>query len=166
MCEGAAGAGLSVVARDREGRIVGFRVAEPWPAPPAEGFEWPAAMTPIASLLASLEAQFDRLHAADNRAVHFIVMGLLPDYESLGLASLMVRDCLRLATQQGFPRVFAEATHEGSARIFRSHGFHTVAQIPYATFEHEGRRVFSSVPATACLLVEKELTPSGARVST
>lgn len=159
VCEAGADQGLSVIARDAGGRMVGFRIAEPWPAPAGEAVELPVGFAPIIALLTHLEDEFDRLHAADRRALHLQVMGCSPQYEGRGLAKAMVQDTLELAARRGIPRAFAEATHAGSARVFERLGFSTLAELPYATFEYEGRRVFADTPARGCRLVVKELRP-------
>jgi len=40
--------------------------------------------------------------------------------------------------------------------VFTRLGFSTRAEVPYATFEYSGRRVFASVESSACQLVVKE----------
>ena len=157
VCEEAAESGVSVVARNREGRVVGFRISEPWPSATKEAPPLSRELADIFTLLGHLEAEFDRVHAADRRAVHFQMMGCLPGYEGHGLATTLVRDVMALARRRGFQRVFAEATHEGSARVFRRLEFKTLLEVPYATYEVEKRRVFAGVPADACRLMVKEL---------
>lgn len=159
VCEGAAATGLSVVARDRENKIIGFRISEPWPAPVTEMPALAPALDHIFTLLGFLEAEFDRIFANDNRAVHFQMMGCMPGYEGLGLGTTMVRDALELARKQGFKRVFVEATHERSANVFRRLEFRTLWQVPYDSYEIDGRRVFAQVAEKACFLMEKTLSP-------
>lgn len=163
VCEAAAETGLSVIARNREQRLVGFRISEPWPAPAGEAPPLSPGLEHIFCLLRHLEETFDRLHAADNRAVHFQMMGCMPGYEGQGLATTLVRDSLEIARRRGFPRVFVEATHEGSARVFRRLEFKTLLEVPYATFEVEGRRVFEGLGTGSCLLMEKELLAPAAQ---
>ncbi|MCX4245009.1 hypothetical protein [Paraliomyxa miuraensis] len=155
LCEVAAEAGLGIIARDRGGNVVGFRISEPWPS--TKGSEPPERLAPIHALLGELEAEFDRLHAADNRAVHFLMMGCVPGLEGMGLASTMVRDTLWLAERRGYARVFAEATHDGSARVLERHGFEPMAEIVYDSYEHAGRRPFVHMPARACKLLVRSL---------
>lgn len=155
VCAAAAGQGLSVVAR-ADGRMVGLRVAEPWP-PPDEGAAPPAALAPILEILTRLEQTFDRLYPPDGGTLHMQMMACLPEREGQGLATAMVRETLRLAAGRGLRRAFAEVTHGGSARVFERLGFSTRAEVPYATYTFEGRAVFADVAAVGCRLVVKEL---------
>jgi hypothetical protein len=41
-------------------------------------------------------------------------------------------------------------------------GVKTLVEVPYATFESEGRRVFAGMRTGVCLLMEKELLPPAA----
>jgi len=67
VCEEAARAGLSVVAKNAEGQIVAFSISERGPAPVPEGLAraFPR-MAPIFALLAGCEAKLAAAHAGDD----------------------------------------------------------------------------------------------------
>lgn len=156
VCAAAARHGLSVIARERGGRLVGLRIAEPWPSP-ADGAAWPPALAPIFAILERLEREFDRLYPPDHDTLHLQMIACISEYEGRGLATAMVRDTLALAAERGLRRAFAEVTHEGSFRVLERFGFVTRAEVPYASYTFEGRPVFAGREAGACRLVVKEL---------
>jgi ribosomal protein S18 acetylase RimI-like enzyme len=155
ICADAAASGLGVIARadpadagvpvGGRGPVVAFSIAERWPPPPYEPLPDSAGLRAGLELLLMLEREFDRRFAGDNAALHVFFVGCVPALRRRGVTRRLVSENLRQGRRAGLARAFAEATNDGSARLFESLGFATLAQVDYAGFEHAGARPFAGI---------------------
>ncbi|MFT0174412.1 GNAT family N-acetyltransferase [Paraburkholderia mimosarum] len=159
-CDLASRSGLSAVAKDAEGQIVGFALGENWPALPREdpllGDCYPH-MAPIFALLSSCKKAFDAAHISDNQALHIVCVGVCAQHRNRGITKLLVADIMALAAESGIARALTEATGL-SWHLFASLGFETTHEVFYRSFVFDNTRPFAGITGVPSTKVMEKLS--------
>ena len=72
-------------------------------------------------------------------------VGCVPEFRRRGITRRVVVENLEQGRRLGLTRAFTEATNDGSAALFTSLGFTTLAEVDYSTFEWAGARPFAGI---------------------
>lgn len=147
LCPGAAGEGLSVVARAVDsGEVIGALIAE---NPARGGVLLPErlarAFAPILQLLGELEADYTIGRAAPHPLLHIFLIGVDKQWCGRGVGRTLISHCLANGRALGYRFVVTEATSKRSQRLFASERFTVRATRSYADYRFEGAAVFSSI---------------------
>jgi ribosomal protein S18 acetylase RimI-like enzyme len=152
--------GLSIVARDAQtGEIAGAQLNDEMEFDlPVElaRFEWTA---PVFALSNELYRQyFQGGLPQPNEAVHIFIIGVSRLYRGKSIAHQLVGLSLERARARGYRRAVVEATGLISQHLLRKAGFTTRVEIPYATFEYDGKRPFENTgDHPSIMLMDKDL---------
>jgi len=152
--------GLSIVVRDaRTGEIAGAQLNEEMgmdlPVDPSQ-FEWAA---PVFALAGELYQQYYQgPHTEPSDAVHVVVIAVSISYRGKGVAQQLLDLSMEHARARGYMRAVVEATGVVSQHVFAKAGFTNKVEIPYATFECDGKRPFQNTGGhPSILLMDKDL---------
>ncbi|MBI4774283.1 MAG: GNAT family N-acetyltransferase [Deltaproteobacteria bacterium] len=154
--------GLSVVARDRETReMIGALLNEDPGAerpPGARTHEGAERMAPGGAPLEELNRRYFHGRVLEpNIYAHFFFLAVSPRYQGRRIAQHLVDLCERSARRRGYKEGVVEATNLISQHVFRKAGFSVRVEIPYAVFEHNGKRPLEGLKdhPSAMLMVKK-----------
>ncbi len=139
---------LTIVARDSSrGRLVGALLADDFGTAPPPGLEEAAPrFAPVGALLDRLDEQYRATTpVAPGTHAHIIMVGVLEDAGSRGIAGHLVGACIAQARRLGYQTAVTEATGAASQHVFRKAGFQSVATAPYCDFSYGGQHVFSAI---------------------
>lgn len=160
VCNKAVEDGLTFVAKNAEGGIIGFCIAEDFvSAPRYSGCDLDSRFTALFAILEDLEARYlsDRQIEA-NEVLHLYMLGVRTEYCRQGVGRELLAGMLHFARENGFSYAVAEATGTASQKILKRMGFEVRAAVPYVSFTLEGKQPFSTLKSPeACLFVEKLL---------
>jgi GNAT superfamily N-acetyltransferase len=138
--------GLSIVARNAQtGEIAGVQLNDEMT------FELPVELTrlewaaPVFALADEMYRQYFQGGLPEPReSVHIFIIGVSGLYRGKGVGHQLLDLCLERARARGYRRAVAEATGLVSQHVLRKAGFTDRVEIPYATFEYEGKRPFEN----------------------
>jgi acyl-CoA synthetase (AMP-forming)/AMP-acid ligase II/alkanesulfonate monooxygenase SsuD/methylene tetrahydromethanopterin reductase-like flavin-dependent oxidoreductase (luciferase family)/acyl carrier protein len=162
LCDKAAREGLSLVVVDREvGTVVACALSEDYAE--ALGGEPPPLspkMAAIGAVLGALDEAYTReRRVAPGAILHLNLAAVRRDHEASGLTPKLVELSLDLGKSRGFTRALGHIAAAPLQELFvRRYGFHEVARVDYATFVHDGERVFAAIESPAgTRLLERRL---------
>jgi len=141
--------GLSIVARDGDtGELKGVQLnlelSLEMPIDPNQ-FAWAAPLLALAGAL--YEEYFQGQAPAPGESVHLFMIGVPKSSRGKGIAQHLLDLSLERARERGYRRAVVEASGVISQHLLHKAGFTTRIEIPYATFEYEGRLPFSNTGA-------------------
>lgn len=145
--------GLSHVAVDGNGEIVGVTIAEDWANRgkiPTSAV--PPRMKPLVSLLETLQSQFQPGEVASNTIAYGWITAIKPGFQNLGLGPKINGVTLNHKRAIGFRYSYAEFTNPRNARFaanLPSDRLRHISSVPYSDFEFEGRKPFSALQGEA-----------------
>jgi len=149
-CKQAAEAGLSIIARNKDGCVVGAVISTDITAPTPELDEDTAEK--FAPVLALLE-QVDNFLAESAKApagkhLHMLMVGVDSEYKGRDIADTVMYLTLALGDASGYQNCIAEATNPISQHICTKMGFERYGGLPYGSFFYKGVKVFSDIDAS------------------
>lgn len=154
------GEGLSIVARDAHtGEIVGAQlndeVSMDLPIEPSQ-FEW---AVPILAMAGDVYGRyFQGQPPQPGESFHIFIIGVSRSFRGKDIGQRLIDLSLGLARGRGYKKAVVEASGIISQHIFRKAGFTTRVEIPYATFEYEGKRPFANTGThPSMMLMDKSL---------
>jgi len=152
--------GLSIVARNAQTReLAGAQLNDEMgldlPVEPSQ-FEWAA---PVLALADEMYRQYvERYPVNPSEFAHFFLIGVSRSHRGKGIGQQLLELSLEHARARGYRRAVVAASGLISQHIFRKAGFTTRVEIPYATFEYEGKRPFENTgDHPSKMLMDKEL---------
>ncbi|MCX7602184.1 MAG: hypothetical protein N2Z75_09645 [Meiothermus sp.] len=157
--------GLTVVARDEAGDIVGAVLTEDFGTPPPPGMDAaPTSFAPIGALFDTLDDQYRAAHRiVPGSHLHLFMVGVSERCEGAGIAQTMIKLCLANGAKRGYRMAVTEATGRASQHIFRKLGFRELAMELYGEFLYEGQCVFKAVEAHGgAILMERDVDTTDA----
>ncbi len=94
----------------------------------------------------------------NQKAVHFMVLGVLPQYQGNGIAQAMIRASLIHIKAMGYSLVYTTAASIESQKIYSKLGFRKVIDKKYREFVYNGERVFEGIKELESVIVfEKDI---------
>jgi alkanesulfonate monooxygenase SsuD/methylene tetrahydromethanopterin reductase-like flavin-dependent oxidoreductase (luciferase family)/acyl carrier protein len=162
FCEKAAREGLSLVIVDRlRGTVAACGISEDY----AESLRGdPPPMSPkmaaIFEVLGTLDAAYAARGPIEPGAIfHMNMAAVRHDYEARQLGQRLIELSLHLGEERGYRRAIGHIAAAPLQELFvRHYGFEEIARVDYATFTHEGERVFASIESPrGTLLLERAL---------
>jgi aromatic-L-amino-acid decarboxylase len=140
---------FSYVAIERDsGRVMGFCLGHDFAGP---GVAFDARrdspkLTPLFDLLACLHRNYDEaVEPREGQVFEIAATGAAPDRDGYTIARVLEQRALADARVRGFDRAVSLCTNAVTRYLaLADQGGHLIQEIPYDTFEHEGRRVFAS----------------------
>jgi ribosomal protein S18 acetylase RimI-like enzyme len=146
--------GLTVLARERSGALVGAMFSDDFGTPPPALDGLPASFAPVGALLESLDDDYRRTRSiAEGSHAHFNMLAVAPAFSGRGIAQTIVELSLAHAAGRGYRFAFTEATGPVSQHIFRKWGFQERHTVAYEDFLFEGRPVFASIESTGGIML-------------
>lgn len=139
--------GLTVIARDASGRLIGAMFSDDLATPPPDGLETlPASFAPVGALLETLGNQYHHSQViVPGSHAHLNMLAVLPSVAGRGIAQGLVRVCLENAAARGYRIAVTEANGRVSQHIFRKLGFRECFKVSYSDFVFDGQRVFAPI---------------------
>jgi acyl carrier protein len=136
-----------VAIKPDSGRVVGFCLGHDF-AGPALAFDTRTdspKLTPLFDLLARLHRNYsESVQPREGRVFEIAATGAAPDADGYNIARALERTAIVDARARGFERVVSLCTNAVTRYLsVADQGGHLLQEIPYDTFEHEGRRVFA-----------------------
>jgi len=152
--------GLSVIAKDtKTGEVVGHRFAADWATTPGPPPFPPGKCDSITAMWKKAHALWlaKRGEIKPGQWVHFLGVGVHPDWRSKGLATVMYEHCIQNARSKGFRGFIAENASQFSYLAVKKLGFTEQVAISYADFEYNGTHPLSNVkpPHVAFRIMDK-----------
>jgi len=152
--------GLSIVARDRRtgeiaGVILNGEMELDFPVEMTR-FQWTA---PVFALAGEMYGRYFQGGLPEpHESVHIFIIGVSSLYRGKGVGEKLLDLSLEHARSRAFRRAVVEATGLISQHIMRKAGFTNRVEIPYATFEYEGKRPFKNTGEhPSIILMDKDL---------
>lgn len=153
--------GLSVVAVNEQGKVIGVTVAEDYTTDPPAGLETISEkFNPIFALLEALGEQYtSRYDVAPGTHYHIFMCGVYQEYANQRLAQKLNLFAENIARERGYKATICEATGRISQFVcFHQLGMESVDEIDYHTFQLAGERVFSEITSVdSCVVYHKVL---------
>lgn len=141
--------GLTVIARDHSGRLVGAMFSDDFGTPPPDLRNLPERLAPVGVLLDSLDEEYRRTQTiVVGSHAHLNMLAVLPSVSGRGIAQTLVRISLENAAKRGYRFAVTEANGPVSQHIFRRFGFRERCTVSYKDFRFDGRPVFASIETT------------------
>ena len=139
--------GLTIVATEPSGQVVGTMLNEDFGTPPPEELHRaPAAFAPIGAMLEDLDNQYRAAHRVrPGSHLHLFMLAVASTQGGRGVAQTLVRLSLEEAVRRRYTTGVTEATGRVSQRVFGKLGFRAIYTAPYADVTYQGRRVFASI---------------------
>lgn len=161
FCPRAAAEGLTIVARSAvTGEMVGALLAEDFTAPPPAGSEQASEkFQPIFTMLAQLDAQYQRDKTVEPGAyLHLLLLGIARPFTGRQVAQRLVAVCEDNGKRRGYRVAVTEATGSVSQHIVRKQGFADRLQMSYQEYRYQGMPVFASIEGhRGIILMDKVL---------
>ncbi|MUG91084.1 amino acid adenylation domain-containing protein [Scytonema sp. UIC 10036] len=153
---------LSFVAFHRlSGNVVGFCLSEDFARSQAGEFEIPEFLNPIFALLNSLEQLYIKNYGEVKvgEIVHVFMSGTSFHSNGAAIALALEKKILEVAVSLNYKRAVTTCTHLVTTYIAQELEYQRKYAVQYESFEFEGKRVFSNVPAPykEAVLFEKVL---------
>ncbi|KYC38611.1 hypothetical protein WA1_36125 [Scytonema hofmannii PCC 7110] len=162
LCRNCLCESLSFVAFHRlSGNVIGFCLSEDFASSLAEEFEIPEFLNPIFALLNSLEQMYIKSYGEVKvgEIVHIFMSGTSFDVDGAAIALALENKILEVAASLNYKRAVTTCTHSVTKYIAQELEYQRRYAVQYESFEFEGKRVFSNVPAPhkEAVLFEKVL---------
>jgi amino acid adenylation domain-containing protein len=162
ICRNCLSESLSFVALHRiSGNVIGFCLSEDLATSQGVELEIPEFLNPIFALLDSLDQQYVKSYGEVKvgEIVHIFMSGTSSDVEGTAIILALEKKVLEVAASLNYKRAVTTCTHSVTAYIAQELGCQRRYAAQYESFEFEGRRVFSNVPAPhkEAVLFEKVL---------
>jgi len=154
-CRKAIEDGLSIVATDSNGKVVGFVISEDLMTEPPFLDEISDKFEPILTLLHELDSSYTSKNSFESgQILHIFLLGVQDEYKNHKIATTLVQENLKLAKSHDFSTSIAEATGLTSQHIFRKLGFREEVTFFYDSYTFQGEKIFSSIKESAgCILM-------------
>ena len=151
--------GLTIIARERSGRLVGAMFSDDFATPPPDLENLPMSFAPVGALLEELDEEYRRTQAMlEGSHAHLNMLAVLPALTGRGIAQNLVRLCMENAAKRGYRFAVTEANGPISQHIFLKLGFHERFMVSYQDFRFDNRPVFASIASTpGIMLMEAKL---------
>jgi len=120
----AAAEGLTVIARDYSGKMVGAMFTDDFGTPLPNLQNLPESFAPVGAILERLDEQYQHTHTiVPGSHAHLNMLARLSDATGRGIAQTMIRICIENAKNCGYRLAIVEANGPVSQHIFRKLGF-------------------------------------------
>jgi ribosomal protein S18 acetylase RimI-like enzyme len=151
--------GLTIIAREPSGRLVGAMFSDDFATPPPELENLPVSFAPVGALLESLDEDYRRTQTIDvGSHAHLNMLAVLPAFTGMGIAQNLVKICMENAAKRGYRVAVTEANGPVSQHIFHKLGFREQFVVSYQGFRFEDRPVFASIESTkGIMLMEADI---------
>ena len=152
--------GLSVVAVNSQGEVIGVTVAEDYASePPAAIDTVSAKFEPIFALLEALGDRYmDHHEVAPGTHYHIFMCGVYQEYANRRLAQKLNLFAENIAREKGYQATVCEATGRISQFVCAQQlGMEFVDEIYYKTFQLAGEPVFADITVDSCVVFQKLL---------
>ncbi|MEG4918091.1 non-ribosomal peptide synthetase [Microcoleus sp. B7-D4] len=162
ICRNSLSESLSFVALHRLSRkVIGFCLCEDFASSRTGEFEIPEFLNPIFALLDSLDKMYLKSYGEVKvgEIVHVFMSGTSSHVEGTAIILALEKKILEVAASLNYKRGVTTCTHSVTAYIAQELEYQRRYAVQYESFEFEGRRVFSNVPAPhkEAVLFEKVL---------
>jgi amino acid adenylation domain-containing protein len=162
ICRNCLSESLSFVALHRFYRnVIGFCLCEDFASSLAGEFEIPEFLNPILALLDSLDKMYVKSYGEVKvgEIVHVFMSGTSSHVDSAAIVLALENKVLEVAARLNYKRALTTCTHSVTICIAQELEYQRISAVQYESFEFEGRRVFSNVPAPhkEAVLFEKVL---------
>ena len=138
--------GLTVIARDRSGKLVGAMFSEDFGTPTPHLEHLPESFAPVGALLDSLDAAYRLTQSiVVGSHAHLVMLAVFSSLSGRGIAQNLVKLCLENAAKRGYRLAVTEATGPISQHIFRKLGFRERLIASYKDFRFDDQPVFESI---------------------
>lgn len=151
--------GLTIIARERSGRMVGAMFSDDFATPPPDLANLPVSFAPVGALLERLDEEYLRTQTiVVGSHAHLNMLAVLPALAGRGIAQNLVKICMENAAQRGYRFAVTEANGPISQHIFRKLGFGERFLVSYKDFRFNNQPVFASIQSTkGIMLMEANL---------
>jgi amino acid adenylation domain-containing protein len=162
ICRNCLSESLSFVALHQlSGNVIGFCLSEDFASSLAGEVEIPEFLNPIFALLDSLDQMYIKSYGEVKvgEIVHVFMTGTSSHIDGTAIALALENKGLDVAASLNYKRAVTTCTHSFTAYIAQELKYQRRYAVQYESFEFEGRRVFSNVPAPhkEAVLFEKVL---------
>jgi ribosomal protein S18 acetylase RimI-like enzyme len=151
--------GLTIIAREPSGWLVGAMFSDDFATPPPELENLPVSFAPVGALLETLDEEYRHtLTIGVGSHAHLNMLAVLPAFTGMGIAQNLVRICMENAAKRGYRYAVTEANGPVSQHIFRKFGFREKFVVSYQDFRFADRPVFASIESTkGIMLMEADI---------
>lgn len=162
ICRNCLSESLSFVALHRlSGNVIGFCLSEDFASSLAGQFQIPEFLNPIFALLDSLDQMYIKSYGEvkQGEIVHVFMTGTSSHVQGAAITLALENKVLQVAASLNYKRAVTTCTHSVTIYIAQELQYQRRYALQYQSFEFEGRRVFSNVPAPhkEAVLFEKVL---------
>jgi len=138
--------GLTIIARERSGQLVGAMFSDDFATPPPDLENLPESFAPVGALLEVLDEEYRGAQMITMGShAHLIMLAVSPVMSGKGIAQNLVKFCIENAVKRGYQFAVTEATGPVSQHIFRKLGFRERSMVSYKDFRFNDRPVFASI---------------------
>lgn len=139
--------GLTVVARNPFGELVGVVLTDDFDAPsPVDLQLISKRFLPIFAMLDTLDAQYRRGRTiVQGEHLHLFMLTVDARFAGQGIAQRLVETCIDNGRKKGYRHALTEATGVISQRVFRKLGFEERYRVSYRDYSYRGEAVFASI---------------------
>ena len=135
----AAAEGLTVIARDHSGKMVGAMFTDDFGTPLPNLQNLPESFAPVGAIPERLDEQYQHTQIiVPGSHAHLNMLAVLSDAAGRGIAQTMIRICIENAKNCGYRLAIVEANGPVSQHIFRKPGFQERFTVPYKEFLLKG----------------------------
>ncbi len=92
-------------------------------------------------------------HELKQKAVHFLALGVHPEYQGNGIAQAMIRAGISHSKEIGYSLAYTSTAAIETQRIYEKLGFKKVVEKRLSEFDFKGERVFKDVKELESLIV-------------
>ncbi len=159
-CKKAAQDGLSIVATNSDGEVVGFVISEDLMTEPSSDIdETNNKFEAAIALIHDLQSKYTTKNPVQiGQALHIFLLGVKEEYKNKKIATTLVTENLKLAKSHNFSVAIAEATGLTSQHIFRSLGFVEEFAVAYNSYTFQGEKLFQSINNShSCILMSSPI---------
>ncbi len=100
-----------------------------------------------------LAAQRDDQEVLSKKAVHFLALGVLAEYEGKGIAQALIHATISYLKAKGYSLVYSSAAALATQKIYSKLGFKKVVEKRHSDFTFNGERVFKDITELESLIV-------------
>ncbi len=161
ICAKAVQDGHSIVAIDQAtGDVVGLMVMEDLMTEQQDILDVISdKFKPIFSLSTDLEKLYTNFTSIAARQIALSMLGVIKDYENRKISSDLILEAIKIAKEQSYTAVIAEASSLVTQFILeRKFGFECKVAIEYKSYQFEGQCIFQDIKSPQhCKLMYKKL---------